>query len=160
MTDRSLSTLPGSLITWDNTGARSCELVRPGLRGHLVPTMGWHRGFPSSPCSHTCSPWYVSSPHHLPLVLLAGIWERASEEADIQALHISTHPESQQGSSWGTSRSSDPLTGELGSPAARPSLLPRGTWECLPHCAKVYPFLSLPRGKYRHRQQTYTFSVS
>lgn len=38
--------LAGSLITRDNTGARNCELVQPGLRWHLVPTMGWHKGFP------------------------------------------------------------------------------------------------------------------
>ena len=50
---------------WDNTGARSCELVQPGLRGPVVPIMGWHRGFSSPPCSHACSPWHMSSPHHL-----------------------------------------------------------------------------------------------
>lgn len=41
--------LAGSLITRDNTGARNCELVQPGLRWHLVPTMGCHRGFPHPP---------------------------------------------------------------------------------------------------------------
>lgn len=102
MTDK--DPLAGSLSPQDNTRTRSCELVQSGLTRHLVPIMGWHRGLPSLPCSHTRNPWYTNRPHHL----LAGTWERASAETDIQALLFSSHLESQQ-SSWGSSTGLIPL---------------------------------------------------
>lgn len=107
MTDK--GPLAGSLIPHDNTTTGSCELVQSGLTWHLVPTMGWHRGLPSLPCSHMCSSWYINRPYHLLLVIISEIWERASAEEDIQALLFPSHLESQQGSSWGSSTAPIPL---------------------------------------------------
>lgn len=60
----------------------------------------------------------------------------------------------------GIFHSPDPPAGKQGGPAVMPSQLPCGMWECLSHCAKAYPFLSLPHGKQEHTQQAQTLSMS